>query len=327
MTAPLPHGSPTAADIAAARKNIAAALEPTPCLRSRPLEERLGRPLWLKCELLQRTGSFKPRGVLNWLAGAAPDELARGLITVSAGNHGMALAWAGGERRIPVTVVMPEGASAYKVEACRDYGAEVLLHDDIHAAWAHARQRAQDTGATLVPPYDHPRIIAGQGTVGLELLDQLPGLDTVICPVGGGGLISGIGLALKAAKPQLRLIGVEPAGAATLKSAWDAGGPVDLEKPATLATSLGANRAGECTYPISRQVVDELVALEEDAIAAGTELLLGSGKLYAEPGGAIAVAAIASDTVILGEDEYVAAVVSGGNMEKKELLKLLSTAL
>ncbi|WP_308367596.1 MULTISPECIES: threonine/serine dehydratase [unclassified Microbulbifer] len=312
-----------AAEIEAARKAIDGLLESTPCLRSRPLEEQLGRPLWLKCELFQQTGSFKPRGVLNWLASAADTRLERGLVTVSAGNHGMALAWACGERGIPATVVMPEGASPFKVEACRGYGAEVILYGDIRATWAHAKELVRERGATLVPPYDDPYIIAGQGTVGLELLEQLPELDTLICPVGGGGLISGIGIAIKHARPEVRIVGVEPAGAATLKTAWDAGGPVELEKVQTLAASLGANRAGEHTYAASRRVVDELVALDEDAIAAGAELLITRGKLYAEPGGAIAVAAVAAGAVSLDKGSCVAAVVSGGNMETGELLKLL----
>lgn len=312
-----------AAEIRAARKTIAGFLEPTPCLRSRPLEEHLGHPLWLKCELFQQTGSFKPRGVLNWLAHAADTQLERGLVTVSAGNHGMALAWACGERGIPATVVMPEGASPFKVEACRGYGAEVILHGGIRATWAHANELVRQRGATLVPPYDDPHIIAGQGTVGLELLEQLPELDTLICPVGGGGLISGIGLAIKRARPEVRIVGVEPAGAATLKVAWDAGGPVELEKVETLAASLGANRAGEHTYAASRQVVDELITLDEDAIAAGAELLITRGKLYAEPGGAIAVAALASGAIFIAEDDCAVAVVSGGNMETGELMKLL----
>lgn len=311
------------ADVEAARRAIAPWLLQTPCLRSAPLEAGLGRPLWLKCELFLPTGSFKPRGVLNWLANATGDELAGGLVAVSAGNHGMALAWAAGARSVPVTVVMPEGSSEYKAAACRSAGAEVVLHGDIHAAWARARELVAERGATLVPPYDEPRIIAGQGSVGLELVEQLPDLDAVLCPVGGGGLVAGIGVALKAHRPAARVIGVEPAGAPTLKAAWEAGRPVDLTAIDTVAASLGANRAGEHTYAISREVVDELVTVGDEAIVAAARLLITEGKLYAEPGAVLGIAAILERTVELADDDVVAAVVTGGNLDRALLDRLL----
>lgn len=310
--------------VEAARREIAAFLEPSPCLRSAPLEAALGRPLRLKCELFQPTGSFKPRGVLNWLANATDDELTGGLVAVSAGNHGMALAWAAGARDVPVTVVMPENASAYKADACRAFGAEVVLHGDIHAAWARARELVVERGATLVPPYDEPRIIAGQGGVGLELLEQVPEPDAVLCPVGGGGLISGIGVALKARRPSVRVIGIEPAGAATLGAAWAAGGPVDLTDIDTIAASLGANRAGEHTYAISREVVDELVTVTDDSIVTAARLLITEGKLYAEPGAALGVAALLDGTVTLPDDDATAvAIITGGNLDRPLLDRLL----
>lgn len=307
----------------AAGRVVAEFLRPSPCLRSAPLEAVLGRPLWLKCELFQPTGSFKPRGALNWLANAAEAELAGGLVAVSAGNHGMGLSWAAGARGVPVTVVMPEGSSEYKAAACRAFGAEVVLHGDIHQAWAHARALVAERDATLVPPYDEPRIIAGQGSIGLELVEQVPALETVLCPVGGGGLVSGLGVALKAERPSARVIGVEPEGAATLGAAWAAGGPVDLTGIDTIAASLGANRAGEHTYAISREVVDELVTVADDSIVAAARALITEGKLYAEPGAVLGLAALMDGTVAVPPGAEVAAVVTGGNLDRALLERIL----
>lgn len=311
------------ADFDAAREAIAPWLRPSPCIRSAPLEAVLEHPLHLKCELFQPTGSFKPRGALNWLANAGDAELADGLVAVSAGNHGMALSWAAGARGVPVTVVMPEGSSGYKVEACRSSGAEVVLHGDIHATWAHARELVAARGATLVPPYDDARIIAGQGTMGLELLEQVPELATVLCPVGGGGLVSGLALAIKSRWPQVRVVGVEPAGAPTLKAAWDAGGPLDLTDIQTIAASLGANCAGELTYQVSHAMVDELVTVSDDSIRAAGHALITEGKLYAEPGAVLGVAALMAGAIKPEPDEAVAAVITGGNLDRSTLGDLL----
>lgn len=312
--------------VEAAGRVVGGRLDPSPCLRSAPLETVLRRPLWLKCELFQPTGSFKPRGALNWLANATEAERAGGLVAVSAGNHGMGLAWAAGREGVPVTVVMPEGSSPYKAEACRHYGAEVILHGDIHAAWRRARELVAERGATLVPPYDEPRIIAGQASVGLELQAQCPGLHTVLCPVGGGGLICGLGLALKAYRPDVRIVGVEPAGAPTLGAAWDAGRPVTLEGIDTIAASLGANRAGEHTYAISREVVDDLVTVDDDSIVAAARAVITEGKLYAEPGAVLGVAALMDGTVRPPAEAGVATVITGGNLDRDLLYRLLERA-
>ncbi|HLQ86596.1 MAG TPA: pyridoxal-phosphate dependent enzyme [Salinisphaeraceae bacterium] len=318
-----PDRTPVYADIEAAGAIIAAQLAPTPLLPATELGASLAGSLYLKCESLQVTGSFKPRGALNWIANATAEELAAGLVTVSAGNHATGLAWAARARQVPVTVIMPADASPLKAQAARDYGAEVRLIGDINGAWAAAYELAE-SGLTLVPPYDEPRIIAGQGSIGLELLQQCPRVpDVVVCPVGGGGLISGLGLALKQAQPQLRLVGVEPAGAPTLRASWDAGEPVTLQAPHSIAASLGANRAGIWTHALSQQVVDELITLDEATIIDGTRATMTRGRLYAEPGGAIAVAALLAGRVSLAAGETAVAIVSGGNMDLALLQQML----
>ncbi|MGM0577884.1 MAG: threonine/serine dehydratase [Myxococcota bacterium] len=310
-------------DIREARRALVDALDATPLLRSSGLEERLGHPVRLKCELFQRTGSFKPRGALNWVCHASRAQLERGLVTVSAGNHAQALAWAARAVGAPVTVVMPSDASPMKVEACRRYGAEVVLHGRIDDATAHMQVLRKERGLVLVHPYDEPRVIAGQGTVGLEITEQLPDVDLVVVPVGGGGLVSGIAMAVKAARPGARVIGVEPEGAATMRYAWDRGGPTPLPSVRTVASSLGALSAGEHTYALTRQWVDDLVTLDEDAILTGLHVTLTSAKLYAEPGGAIAVAALLAGRVPVRRGEQVVAVVSGGNLDLSKLRGLI----
>lgn len=310
-----PNIAPTPADIEAARAVVTASLAPTPLLHAADLGADLAGDLYLKCELLQPTGSFKLRGALNWMANASDTELARGLVTVSAGNHATGLAWAARQKNVPVTVVMPADASPMKTATARALGAEVELIGSIADAWERAAELEAD-GLTMVPPYDDPRIIAGAGTLGLEIIDQCPSApDVVVCCVGGGGMLSGVGLAIRQAYPSARIVGVEPEGAATLTRSWAAGGPVTLETTTTIAASLAANRAGRWTHEISRQVVDEIVTLSEDEIIAGTKATLTRGRLFAEPGGAIAVAALLHGHVALDENETAVAIVSGGNMD------------
>lgn len=318
-----PEQAPAHADIEAARSVVGARLTPTPLLYGHDLGAELAGDLYLKCELLQPTGSFKPRGALNWMANASDRERAAGLVTVSAGNHATGLAWAAQSENLPLTVVMPADASPMKTAAARSLGATVELIGDIADAWARAGE-LQAGGLTLVPPYDDPRIIAGAGTAGLEILDQCPAVpDTVVCCVGGGGLISGVGLAIKQAHPHTRVIGIEPAGAPTLAQSWAAGEPVTLESTRTIAASLGANRAGRWTHAVSRQVVDELIQLDEDEIVEGTKATLTRGRLYAEPGGAIAVAALLHGHIEIAPGETVVAIVSGGNMDLPLLQDML----
>lgn len=312
--------------IEAAAQRIGDQIAPTPCVFAPDLSASLGQALWLKAENLQRTGSFKVRGALNWLRTASDAELARGLITVSAGNHALALTWAADQLGVPVTVVMPEGASELKINKTRRLGARVIIHGTIQEAVAHCYHLRDEQGLTLVHPYNDPRIMAGQGTVALELMAQVPDLTRVIVPVGGGGLISGMGLALKAQHPEIELIGVEPTGAATLHNAWlhnDVN--ASLTKIDTIAASLGPAVVGEYTYTASRQVVDTLVSVEDDSIVEAVIRLLSEARMYVEPGAAVGLAALLEGVVPRNCREPTALVLTGGNMDLAQLAKLIGS--
>ncbi|MDI5936498.1 threonine/serine dehydratase [Halomonas kalidii] len=302
-----------------AQARIADTLFPTPLVLDHPLTERLGRRVWLKGELFQRTGSFKARGALNWLRTAGSEELAGGLGAVSAGNHALGLAWAARQAGVSVTIVMPENASPFKVDGSRELGAEVILHGDINDAWNLMHRLVEERGLTLVHPYDNERIIAGQGTVGLEILEQCPEATAILCPVGGGGLIGGIGVATAGLRPSLSLIGVEPAGAASMAHAWARGGPARLERISTCAKSLAAAIVGEHTYPLCRAHVDALVSVDEAAIHRAMRHLLYRVKLAAEPGAAVGVAALLEAAVALPPEGDVVVVITGGNLGGEEL--------
>ncbi|MGR2740164.1 threonine ammonia-lyase [Billgrantia sp. Q4P2] len=302
-----------------AQRLIADTLAPTPLLLDHVLSDRLGRRVWLKAELFQRTGSFKPRGGLHWVRTASQKELAGGLGAVSAGNHALGLAWAAGQAGVPVTIVMPENASQFKVDGSRELGAEVILHGDINAAWERMHELVAERGLTLVHPYDDERIIAGQGSVGLEILEQAPEATAILCPVGGGGLIAGIGSATAALRPELAVIGVEPSGAASMAQAWARGQPARLASVETCAKSLGAAIVGEHTYPMCRETVRALVQVDEAAIGRAMRHLLYQAKLMAEPGAAVGIAALLDSAVTLPPAGDVVVVITGGNMSREEL--------
>ncbi|MDX1635029.1 MAG: threonine/serine dehydratase [Marinobacter sp.] len=311
---------PDEAIITQAADRISDQLGETPLLRVPDLEASLGQPLWLKCENLQRTGSFKARGALNWLLTARDRELEPGLVTVSAGNHAIALAWAASQRSVPLTVVMPEGSSALKIERTRALGAEVVIHGAIGEAVAHCHRLRERHGFTLVHPYNDPRIMAGQGTVGLELVRQQPDIRRILCPIGGGGLISGVGLAIKARRPDIELIGVEPAGAATMANAWaHEDHTASLEKVVTWASSLAPAVVGDWTYAASRQVVDRLVTVSEDGIREATRRLLTEARLYVEPGAAVGLAALLEGQVALDPELPTALLITGGNLDLNQV--------
>lgn len=316
----------TFADITAAYERIAARVHRTPLLSSHTLgrEVGLGVPVWLKAENFQRTGSFKARGGLNKIETLSAAEKARGVITVSAGNHAQGVAWAASEAGVQATVVMAEIASPTKVAATREYGAEVILagQDNI-AAFAEMDRLRVERGLTLVHPYDDPQIIAGQGTVGLEILDDLPllgtgagaGKDTVIVPIGGGGLISGIAVALKSQRPGIRIIGVEPAGAPTMHTALAAGAVTNLTAINTVADGLTAPFAGELTLALTRQYVDDVVLLDDEVILQALRFLLERAKMVVEPAAAASVAALLSGAVQVEPGATVVAILSGGNID------------
>lgn len=307
---------PDEAIITQAADRIAGQLDETPLLRAPDLESALGQPLWLKCENLQRTGSFKSRGALNWLLTATEDELATGLVTVSAGNHAIALAWAASQRSVPLTVVMPEGSSQLKIDRTRALGAEVVVQGVIQDAVAHCHRLRERHGLTLVHPYNDPRIMAGQGTLGLEMLRQQPDIRRILCPIGGGGLISGLGLAIKAKRPDIELIGVEPAGAATMANAWaHEDHSASLDRVETWAASLAPAVVGNWTYVASRQVVDRLVTVSEQAIRDATRRLLTETRLYVEPGAAVGLATLLEGQVAIDPGLPTALVITGGNLD------------
>ena len=310
-------------DVRAAQRAIGDAVAPTPVFGSVQLGSALGVTLKLKAELLQKTGSFKPRGALNRLLNTPREDLERGLVTVSAGNHAQGLAWAARAVGARCTVVMPEGAPASKVAAARGYGAEVVLHGTVGDAYLRMEQLRAERGLLLVHPFDDPLVIAGQGTVGLEIVEQVPGVDAIVCPLGGGGLVSGIAVATKELRRGVRVFGVEPEGAAAMRASWDRGEPVRLESVDTIADGLAAPLAGELTYPLARQYVDDVLTVSDDEILDAMRALLAYAKLVTEPAGAAAVAALLAGKVRVNGGETVVAVLSGGNIDLERLKALL----
>lgn len=320
------------AEILAARARLGMRVHHTPLLTSHTLGQRIGAHARLKAESMQKTGSFKARGALNKIEQLAPEEKVRGIITVSAGNHAQGVAWAAAAAGVKATVVMAETATPSKVAATRDYGAEVVLYGpSAIESFAAMERLRQERGLTLVHPFDDPAVIAGQGTIGLELLDDWPDLgeqpgDTVVVPIGGGGLIAGIAIALKEQRPRLRVIGVEPAGAASMVVSLHAGHAIHLDRVETVADGLAAPFAGELTYQIVRERVDDVVVLDDATILAGLRFLLERAKLLAEPAGAAATAALLSGAVRVPAGAKVVAVVSGGNIDLNRLQEYLTPA-
>lgn len=308
------------ADIQAARDRIADSIYRSPLVQDHGLTERLGRRVLYKCELFQLTGSFKVRGALNWAMTASARELANGLAAVSAGNHAMALAWAARRTDTPVTVVMPANASPLKVKASRALGAEVILHGNINDAWDYMHALCAREGLTLVHPFDDLRIIAGQGTIGLEILEQAPDAGCILCPVGGGGLISGIAIAARSLKPSMRVVGVEPGGAATLHHAWEHGKPTALTHIDTCAWSLGAAIAGEHSYALSRQWVSSLTQVSEEAISDAMRHLIHRVRVLPEAGAAVGLAALLEHGLPADTPEGdIVVILTGGNAGPEEL--------
>lgn len=282
--------------------------------------------LFLKAEHLQVTGSFKPRGAINRAALLTDAERDRGLITISAGNHAMALAYAASATGARVTVVMPEAASRSKVAAARGYGADVVLHGrDVGETVARMRELEAERGLVYVPPFDDPHVICGQGTVGLEIVEDLPEVNTVVVGVGGGGLISGVAAAVRALRPEARVVGVEPVGSRAMSLALEAGRPVDV-RPVSIADGLGAPFAGEWTLPLVRRHCEAVVLVEESEIAAGMRFALERTKQLLEPAGAAALGALLAGRIDLRDGETVCAILSGGNVDVDRLPELLALA-
>ncbi len=325
----------TLEDVLAARERHAGRLHRTPLLSSetagRVVRAATGRRLaddsvLLKAEHLQKTGSFKPRAALNRLASLSDDERARGAITMSAGNAGQAYAWAGRAANVPVTVVMPAAAVRSKVDACIGYGAEVVLHGaDVGETADETHRLVEERALTIVHPFDQPEVIAGNGTLGLEIVEDVPDVDVVVVGIGGGGLISGVASAVKSVVPGARVVGVEPVASNALTLGLEAGHPVPI-RPVSVADGLGAPYAGELTLPIVRDTVDEIVLLTDPEILAGVRFALERLKQVLEPAGAAALAALLLGRVPVRDGERVVVVLSGGNVALDRLGEFLASA-
>lgn len=304
--------APTPADVLAARERLRGVAHVTPVLTSRTLDGLAGLQLFLKCENLQRVGAFKARGAANAVACLAADRLASGVCTHSSGNHAQALALAARERGVPAWIVMPTTAPAVKRRAVEGYGGVVVpCEPTLAAREATAARVVAETGATLIPPYDHPDVIAGQGTVGLELWDQVPALDAVVAPVGGGGLVSGLCLALRG---RAAVYAAEPAGADDAWRSRRAGELLPQLDPRTVADGLRTG-LGRLTWPFVRDEVAEVLRVDDAAIVAAMRLLWERTKLVVEPSGAVALAAILAGGLADRGHRRVGVVLSGGNVD------------
>jgi threonine dehydratase len=303
-------------DINRAAERIARHIVRTPLLACADLGERSGVTISLKCECFQQTGSFKARGALNKVLSLHAHEMKQGLIGVSAGNHAKALAWAARQVGVPCAVVMPADAPRSKIDAVRGYGAEAILHDDRAAVFDRLAKEQKARGAFFVHPFDDPTVIAGAGTVGLEIVEDSPAADAVLVPVGGGGLIAGIASAIKGLQPRTRVIGVELAAGPGLGPALKAGKPVTVKRPMdTLADGMTPPFVGKIPLDVAREAVDDVVTVSEDEIIEAMRLLLTHAKLYVEGSGAAAVAAVLFRKASLPAGSNVVAVVSGGNVD------------
>lgn len=301
--------------ISAAQERLKGRVHRTPMFSTRILSERIGAQLLLKCENLQKTGSFKARGALNKVMTLTDAEQAAGLITVSAGNHAGAVAWAARQVGAPCVVVMPTDAPRSKIDAVRDYGAEVVTHPDRATLFDKLAEERDARGMTFVHPFDDPEVLAGAGTTGLEILEDLPEVDVVVVPVGGGGLMGGVATAVKSASPEVRVVAVELAEGPGLQPALDAGEPIPVRRPQTLADGMTPPFVGKLPLAIAQTLVDSVVAVTEAEILAAMELLMTRCKLYVEASGAATLAALLSGRIEVAAEQSVAAVVSGGNVD------------
>ncbi|MES2172186.1 MAG: threonine ammonia-lyase [Actinomycetota bacterium] len=328
MTSAFP--GPTLDDFVAARERVAKVAAVTPMESSRFLADVIGSPVFLKCENLQRTGSYKIRGAYNRLSQLTDDEKSRGVVAASAGNHAQGVALAARELGIAATIFMPVGVALPKLQATRDYGADVVLRGDaVDGSLRAAAEFAETTGAVFIPPFDHPDVVAGQGTLGLEIIDQVPQLDTIVIPIGGGGLISGVASALKqtlaAQGRSLRVIGVQAERAAAYPPSLTAGIATEIRIAPTIADGIAVSKPGLLNFDIVSATVDEVVTVSDDDIARAMLMLLERAKLVVEPAGAVSVAAMLTGQVT-GAGTTVA-ILSGGNIDPLVMERVISRGL
>ena len=316
----------TLEDVEAARKVLAGVVRMTPLEPSRPLMAALGGPAWLKCENVQRAGSYKVRGAYLRISRLTLAERGRGVVAASAGNHAQGVALAAGMLGAESTVFMPVGAPLPKVAATKAYGAKVeFAGDTVDESLVAAHEFAERTGAILIHPFDHPDVIAGQGTVGLEILEQCPDVRTIITGIGGGGLISGIATVAKAANPAVRVIGVQASGAAAVPRSLQQGSPVRLESFATIADGIAVGCPGDLCFAHISSLVDEVVTVTDEDIARAMVMLLERSKLVVEAAGAVGVAALLAGAVQV--ETPVVAVLSGGNIDPLLMMRVIERGL
>jgi threonine dehydratase len=321
---------PTLDEIREARARVAAVVTTTPMENSRFLEETLGHPVHLKAENLQRTGSYKIRGAYNLLSQLSAEDQARGVVAASAGNHAQGVALAARELGIAATIFMPVGVALPKLQATRSYGAEVVLHGTVvDETLQAAGEFAERTGAVLIPPFDHPDIVAGQATLALEILEQVPEVTTVVVPIGGGGLISGVASAFAQLEPEIgrhvRIIGVQAENAASYPPSLAAGKPTAIVTTPTIADGIIVSKPGALNFAIIRETVDEVLTVTDDQTAKALVLLLERAKLVVEPAGAVGVAAALSRAFTV--DGPTVILLSGGNIDPMVMERVISRGL
>jgi threonine dehydratase len=320
----------TLRDVRAARERLGDRVHVTPVRRwdDDVLARAVGAEaeVWLKEELFQRTGSFKPRGALTVMLDLAPDALARGVVTVSAGNHAMATAYAARALGTSAKVVMPKTANPFRVQKSREYGAEVLLVDDVHQAFTRVQEIVESDGRTFVHPFEGPLTARGTATLGLELMEQVADLDAVIVPIGGGGLCAGVAAAVKLSRPQCQVFGVEPEGADSMHRSFAAGSPQPIEAVRTIADSLGAPHAAPYSFEMCRRYVDELVLIDDGQMRSAMRLLFASAKLAVEPAGAASTAALLGPLRERLHGRTVGLIVCGSNIDTATYARHLQEA-
>jgi threonine dehydratase len=313
-------------EVVAARELLEGVIRVTPVEPCRPLAAKLAGPAFLKCENFQRAGSFKVRGAYVRIARLSEAERARGVVAASAGNHGQGVALAAGLLGAQATVFMPVGAALPKIAATKGYGARVqFAGQSVDEALEAAIEFSERTGAVVIHPFDHPDVIAGQGTLALEIIEQVPDVRTIVASIGGGGLCAGIGVAAKALRPSIRIVGVQAAGAASYPKSIAAGRPVRLPSMSTIADGIAVGQPGEVPFEHVSKLVDEIVTVTDEDISRALLMLLERGKMVVEPAGAAAVAALLADAVKV--EPPVVAVLSGGNIDPLVLLRVVQHGL
>ncbi|HEX7158873.1 MAG TPA: threonine ammonia-lyase [Edaphobacter sp.] len=317
----------TLTDILAARERLRGSIYCSPCAHSQVLSAITGQQIYLKLENLQMTGSFKERGALNRIALLTPEQAARGVVAASAGNHAQGVAYHATKRGIRALIVMPLATPLVKVTATRGFGAEVVLHGaNYDEAYEEARRICAEQEMTFIHPFDDAAVMAGQGTIGLELLEQVPGLEAVAVSIGGGGLIGGVACAIKESRPEIKIIGVQTSRLPSMAVAMERHQPVTIEPATTIADGISVRRAGEITFPVVEKYVDEIVTVDEDEIASAILVLLEREKTLAEGAGAAGLAALLQKKTSLN-GARTAVVIGGGNIDVTLLSRIIERGL